>query len=92
MLKNKCRTFETLEASIIFDAEEECSFVEESDKIHPDTRNQEIEDDRSKYCEGKEISHAVPDVNILKDKRKGFTKEEIVNIYCNLQDFQKHDR
>ena len=46
--KNRCIIFETLEASIIFDAEEECSFVEESEKIHPDTSNQEIEDDRSK--------------------------------------------
>ena len=94
-LKNKCRTFETLEASIIFDAEEEGSCRKESEKKHPDTNNQEKEDDSSRYCEGKEITHPTQDVNILKDKRKGFTKENIVNIYCNLQDIkklgQKHD-
>ena len=88
-MKNRCRTFETLEATIIFDAEEEGGFREESTKMHPDRNNQEKEDDSSRYCEVKEISHPIPDVNILKDKRKGFTKEEIVNIYCNLQDIQK---
>ena len=93
--KNRCRTFETLEASIIFDAEEEGGYMEESEKIHSDTNNQEKEDVSSRDSEGKEISHSIPDVNILKDKRKGFTKEDIVNIYCNLQDIkklgQKHD-
>ena len=86
--KNRCRTFETLEASIIFDAEEEGGYMEESEKIHPDTNNHEKEDVSSRDSEGKEISHSIPDVNILKDKRKGFTKEEIVNIYCNLQGIQ----
>ena len=61
----------------------------DSEKNHPDTNNQEKEDGSSKYCEVKMIGHPIPDVNILKDKRKGFTEEEIVNIYCNLQGIQK---
>ena len=87
--KNRCRIFETLEASIIFDAEEEGDCTEKYEKLHPDTNNPEKVDESSDYCEVKEISHSVPDMNILKDKRKGFTKEEILNIYCNLQDIQK---
>ena len=84
--KNSCRTFETLEASIIFDAEDEDQSV---DYLTEDSTRQDFgktEESRLSHSLGKEDILPIPDVNILKDKRKGYTKEEIVNIYCNLQD------
>ena len=80
--RDRCRTFETLEASVIFDVEDEEYLTEDS------TRQEcrKTKESLLQHCEKKEDIPTIPDVNILKDKRKGYTKEEIVNIYCNLQD------
>lgn len=91
--RSRCRTFETLEASIIFDVEEDEDVLDdhpqdasEHDSERPQDKESNIVARINNSEEKDNISSKIPDMNILKDKKKGYTKEEIVNIYCNLQD------
>ena len=85
---NRTRAFETLEASIVFDTEEDVATNpcdEENEKISLKSTLKEDKDEESlKYAEIFESTSDVPNMNLLKDKRRGYTKDEIVNIYCNL--------
>ena len=83
------RSFETLEASITFEDEEEEYESEEEDKLKEVVLFPPIsKDEHNTGTKQFNIRTQQPGqgVNILTDKRKGFTKE----IYCNLyRAFQK---